>query len=363
MSKLLRGITVAGILIAAWAVVSPSISRNVMASPDQGKNLTHLAKPVTKAIPGPCGHRCLVGVVDSYFKAMLERNPRGLALAPNVKYTENGQLVKPGQGIWNTFTGLGTYRVYLADPQTGEAGYYGSYTEFNRLKGVMALRLKVENHEITEVEVVMARQELRPRGGLGDNTAGVMTPILIDEVDPSDFISPAVSLLAPLSKDEQTPRAEMIAAAQKYYQGFAEKSGSMVPFASECSERENGLDTTNDPNGPVVDAAKADFHAFGASCAGELNQGYFAGFEKPREERTLVVDEQQGLVLDLALFDNEGNVKSVDVQGVGTVTVPRNFLRPITFLKPQLFKVESGKIREIEGLSWPVPFGMPSGWN
>ncbi|MGH9685903.1 MAG: hypothetical protein ACRD5K_02285 [Candidatus Acidiferrales bacterium] len=363
MSKLLRGITVAAIMLAAWVVVSPSISRNAMASPDQGKNLTHLAKPVTKAIPGPCDHACLVGAVDSYFKAMQERNPRGLALAAKVKYTENGQLVDPGQGIWNTFTGLGTYRVYLADPETGEAGYYGSYTEFGRLQGVMALRLRVENHEITEVEVVMARQELRPKGGLGENTAGIMTPLLIDEPDPADFISPDVALLAPLSKDQQTPRAEMIAATQKYYRGFAEKNGSTVPFASECSARENGMATTNNPNGPVVDPAHPDFHAFGGSCAEVLNQGFFAGIEKSRDVWPLVVDQEQGLVLDLALFDNEGNVKSVDVQGVGAVTVPRNFLRPITFLKPQLFKIESGKIRVIEGLSWPVPFGMPSGWK
>jgi len=51
------------------------------------------------------------------------------------------------------------------------------------------------------------------------------------------------------------------------------------------------------------------------------------------------------------------------VPGVGAVAVPQNLLRPITFLKPQLFKIEAGKIREIEGLSWPVPFGMPSGWQ
>jgi hypothetical protein len=198
---------------------------------------------------------------------------------------------------------------------------------------------------------------------LGENTAGIMTPLLIDEIDPADFISPAVSLLAPLSKEQQTPRAGMIDATQKYYQGYSAKDASEVPFAGNCSSRENGMATSNNPNGPVMDPSKPDFHAFGGSCAEELNQGYFAAIEKPRDVRTLIVDEQQGLVLNLALFDNEGDVKSVAVSGVGDVAVPRNFLRPITFLKPQLFKIESGKIREIEGLSWPVPFGMPSGWN
>jgi len=360
---LFRRLVLAGLLLSLWCVVLPGIALPAFGSPDQGKNLTHIPKPVNSAIPAPCDRTCLIEVVNSYFKAMLQRNPRGLPLARDVKYTEDGQAVDPGQGIWNTFTGLGTYRVYLADPESGAAGYYGSYTEFGRLQGVMALRLQVKNHEITEVEVVMARQELRPKGGLGDNTAGVMTPILIDEVDPADFISPDVALLAPLSQDEQTPRAAMIDATQRYYQGYSAKDGSEVPFASDCSERENGLATTNNPNGPLVDPAKPDFHAFGGSCADQINQGYFEGIQKPRDVRTLVVDQQQGLVLNLALFDNEGNVKAVDVPGVGQVAVPRNFLRPITFLKPQLFKIVGGKIRVIEGLSWPVPFGMPSGWN
>jgi hypothetical protein len=156
---------------------------------------------------------------------------------------------------------------------------------------------------------------------------------------------------------------EMIAATKKYFEGYEQKNASIVPFASECSTQENGMATTNNPNGPVMDPAHPNFHVFGGSCAEEITQGFFASIEKPRDAWPLVVDEEQGLVLNLALYDNEGNVKSVDVAGVGAVAVPRNFLRPITFLKPQLFKIEGGKIREIEGLSWPVPFGIPSGWK
>jgi hypothetical protein len=334
-----------------------------MASPDQGKNLTRLPARPGAAVSGPCDRTCLTGFVDQYFQAMLKRCPCGLALAQNVKYTENGQNVEPGEGIWKTFTGRGTYRVYLADPETGEAGYYGDFTEFGRLKGVMALRLKVKDHQITEVEVIIARQELRPKGGLGDNTAGVMTPVMIDEVDPSGFISPDVALLAPLDAAERTPRAEMIAATKSYFEAFAQKKGSDAPFADGCSTRENGIATTNNADGPVIDPAQPGFHAFGGGCAEQIDQGFFGAIEKVRDARPLVVDEQQGLLLNMALFDNEGAVKSVAVPGVGNVAVPRSFLRPITFLKPQLFKIEAGKIRGIEGLSWPVPYGMPSGWD
>ncbi len=54
---------------------------------------------------------------------------------------------------------------------------------------------------------------------------------------------------------------------------------------------------------------------------------------------------------------------SVWARGSGQIQVPAEFLRPITYVQPHLFKIERGKIREIEGLSWPVPFGMKSGWD
>ncbi|MDE3169101.1 MAG: hypothetical protein KGL75_03080 [Acidobacteriota bacterium] len=363
MSKIPRVVIFAILLLGAWAVISPVALSPLKAAPDQGTNLRRLSKPVIASIPEPCDRACLVEVLSSYFRAMSNRCPCGLPLAQDLKYTENGQLVTPGEGIWKTFTGLGTYRIYLADPETGQAGYYGGITEFGRLKGMLALRLKIKDHQIAEVEAIVARQELRPKGGLGENTAGIMTPVLLDEPDPSGFISPDVALLEPLSQSERTPRAGMIEATKKYLQGFERKNASLVPFAAECTIRENGMATTNNPNGPVVDPAHPDFHLSGGSCAEKITQGYFAGIEKPRDAFPLLVDEEQGLVLNLALYDDEGNVKSVSVPGVGAVAVPRNFLRPITFLKPQLFKIESGKIREIDGLAWPVPFGMSSGWQ
>jgi hypothetical protein len=363
LSKTFRGLILAVLFVGVWAICSPSFHSAATAAPDQGTNLTRIPKPTSATIPEPCDRACLANVVDSYFKAMQSRCACGVSLAQEFKYTENGQQVPPGEGMWKTFTGRGTYRIYLADPETGEAGYYGDIIEFGRLKGMVALRLKVKDHQITEAEMIVARQELRPKGGLGENTAGVMTPILIDEPDPSGFISPDVALLEPLSKEQHTPRAEMTGAVKKYLDGFSAKNGSSVPFASDCTIRENGIAATNNANGPVIDPAHPDFHVYGASCAEELTQGFFGSIEKPRDSWPLVVDKQQGLVLNLALYDNEGNIKSVNVAGVGAVAVPRNFLRPITFLKPQLFKIESGKIREIDGLSWPVPFGMPSGWK
>ena len=82
-----------------------------------------------------------------------------------------------------------------------------------------------------------------------------------------------------------------------------------------------------------------------------------------RGHNSLVVDEKLGLVLDLSFFDAAGNIKSVSVPGTGKVAVPPEFLRPATYVAPRLFKILNGRIRLIEVLAWPVPYGMKSGWD
>jgi hypothetical protein len=348
-------------IVALIVVASCGVTSRVMGAPDEGKNLVRAPAPVTPGRPGECNRDCLYALVDKFFEAMLSRCPCNLAMAPDVKYTENELAVKPGEGIWKTFSGRGTYRVYLADPAAGQAGFYGDITEdAGLLQGVMALRIKVKDHRITEIQTITAREQKRPKGGLGLNTAGIMTPRMLDELDPKGFISPSAVLLEPLAARET--REQLVSATNGYFAGFTEKKGSLAPLDAQCSRRENGFAATNDPNGPAVDKAQAAFHLFSESCTGELERGFFSALSKVRDARLMVVDEKQGLVLNLAFFDNEGDVKSVEVSGVGPVKVPAEFLRPITFLTPQLFKIQNGKIREIEGLSWPVPFGMRPAW-
>ena len=111
------------------------MTAGTIARADEGKNLTHMPMPAAPAIPGECNRECLYGFVDKFFSALESRWPGNMPLAPEVKYTENEVPVALGEGIWKTFSGRGTYRVYLADPASGEAGYYGNYTEFDRGAG------------------------------------------------------------------------------------------------------------------------------------------------------------------------------------------------------------------------------------
>lgn len=359
MSKTLANFALLGALCFAACGVAPSS----FALPDDGKSLVYLPAPVKPASSTPCDRACLNGFVDKYFDALVSHCTCNAPFAPDVKYTENGELVKPGEGIWKTFTGRGTYRIYLANPATGEVGYYGDINEFKTLLGTVALRLKVKDRRIAEVEMIVDRQQLRPKGGLGLNTAGIMTPRMIDELSPAGFVSPDSTLLTPVPAAERATREQLLAITTRYFEAFAQDKGSVAPFADTCTRRENGFAATNNSDGPVVDPAQPAFRVFSGSCAQEIDRGFFSALSKVGDRRPLVVDVDQGLVLDLAFLDNEGNVKSVSVSGVGDVKVPTEFLRPITFVEPQLFKIEDGKIREIEGLSWPMPYGMRSGWE
>jgi len=338
------------------------VASRATAAPDEGTNLTRAPYPLAAAVPGECNRECLYAFVDRYFDAMLSRCPCNIAMAPGAKYTENELAVKLGEGMWKTFSGRGTYRVYLADPANGEAGYYGDITEDNGLLvGMIALRLKVKDHRITELQTITVREQKRPKGGLGMNTAGIMTPRMVDELDPKGFVSPGAALLEPLGAAET--REQLIGATKEYFDAYAQSKGSVAPFDERCVRRENGFAATNNPDGPIVDPARPTFRVFSQGCAEELDRGFFSALSKVRGVHQLVVDEKQGLVLDLSFFDNEGNVESVAVPGVGNVVVPSEFLRPISYMVPQLFKVENGKIRQVEGLSWAVPFGMKSGWD
>ncbi len=362
IKMLIRVSMLAWMLVAICSVASVAFGSPKSATPDEGKNLTRAPYPLAAAVPGECNRECLYAFVDKYFNAMLSRCPCNLAVAPGAKYTENELAVKLGEGMWKTFSGRGTYRVYLADPASGEAGYYGDITEDNGLLvGMIALRMKVKDHRVTELETITVREQKRPKGGLGMNTAGVMTPRMLNELDPRGLVSPDAALLEPL--DAAETREQLVGATQGYFDAYAQSKGSAAPFASQCSRRENGIAATNSPDGPVADPAQPAFHLFSGGCAQEIDRGFFSALAKVRDARPLVVDEKQGLVLNLAFFDNEGDVKSVAVAGVGNVAVPAEYRRAFTFMAPQLFKIEGGKIREIEGLSWAVPFGTTSGWH
>jgi hypothetical protein len=76
-----------------------------------------------------------------------------------------------------------------------------------------------------------------------------------------------------------------------------------------------------------------------------------------------VVDEEIGIVVSMFMFNHPCNVKFAGVPGVGKVPMPPVTQRPSSVLMGEIFQIEAGKIREIEGVSVALPFGAKTGWE
>jgi hypothetical protein len=155
----------------------------------------------------------------------------------------------------------------------------------------------------------------------------------------------------------------MLGAVDRYFEAFARGQGSLAPLAEGCQRRENGIAASDNAAGPIVDPARPEFRLYARDCRGELDAGFLARLVRVRGRRTLLVDEQQGLVLDLALLDNPGSTREVELPQAGRLTVPDSCLAPWTDLHAQLFKIDAGRIAHIEGLVRRVPYGQGSGWQ
>jgi len=298
---------------------------------------TEAATPnASAAASGDCDRACLNGFVDNYLAALVAHGPSKLPLAKNVRYTENGQTLKLGDGMWGVANGLGDYKLYFDDPQGGQVGFMGVIKE-NDHPQITALRLKIEKGKISEIETIIARSG-------GPNSQGKPEG-LVDKPIFSEAVPPA----------ERRSRSEMISIANSYFEGLNQATGKITPFDPNCQRIENGNITANNPNGRGI--AKL-------SCGAQFDTG-FSPFIKVRaapDRRFPVVDEERGLVYAIIEFDHAGTVREIKETDGTILHVPPPFDTPYTFLIGELFKIQNGKIMRVEAVLLPVPFRMPSGW-
>src|SRR5512144_660552 len=79
-----------------------------------------------------CDRACLEGLVDKYLDAAIAHDPNLLPLAPNVKFTENGQRLNLPDAHWKTMTGKGNYKLFVTDPEAGQVAFIGTIREESR---------------------------------------------------------------------------------------------------------------------------------------------------------------------------------------------------------------------------------------
>ena len=314
----------------------------------------HIGAPVNLSGAGtnrtganPCNRACLDGLVEQVLQAMLAHDASRLPLAKGVRYSENGQFIALGDGLWGTAGkiampgtggGAGDYAALFADPASGTAGYWGVTNE-NGTSGVLALRIKVAAGKITEIEAVDVREEAQgPRGG----TVTLMRPPL-----PVEWKASALGSLDPVfQKTGATSIPATLMTA--YFDGLERHTSKGVRFAPECTRRDNTV------QGSLGCAAQLD----GAQLEGKTDgdrtapNGLYKHTTKVRDRRILVADAERGVVLAVAMIDNPG---------IGS-NLPASQLVPSTYMVPQLIKIDNGNISRVEGMVKWMPFGYTSAW-
>ncbi|HXW63219.1 MAG TPA: hypothetical protein VEJ45_11505 [Candidatus Acidoferrales bacterium] len=285
-----------------------------------------------------CERACLNGLVDEFLVALVAHDPARLPLHREVKYTENGQLLRLGDGIWGTASALPTYKIYAADPEAGQVMFMGVLQE-NDAPVIFCARLKIELHQIAEIEVVVSRKE---PGSLAR---------------PENLVQPNPIFSETLAPAQRRSRQNMIAIANSYFNAIEKGHASYVPFDSNCNRIESGVQTTNSsPASPQPGSVSV----LSLGCADQIKTRNFQPDTLIRERRFAVIDQERGLVFVLGFFDHDATLRSYTLADGRTVKQTRS--APWTWEIAEMFKIQDGKIMRVEALVNPAPYGMKSGW-
>jgi hypothetical protein len=305
--------------------------------------------PAPKPLPleadaaSKCDGQCLDRIVDRFRAALIAHDPSLLPMTANVRYTENAQVLKIGDGLWGTLTGWGSYKLYIDDPEDGEVGFVGETFEAG-MPGLLCARLRVVNGKVSQIEVLDTRKET-PTGftqpdGLANPKVAPKLAAFFDEIPEA----------------ERESKKDLIAQTDLYFDGIEKSNGSIVPWAPGVIRVENGTQTCPSSFGAAAKNGPL-------SCSKQLDTHLFEYIYPISPRRYTVVDRAHGIVMGAFMFNTPGTVEYVNVPGVGKVRESRAALRPFSEEVDEIFKIKDGKIQAIIAVMTGLPFGDTSGWT
>jgi hypothetical protein len=292
-----------------------------------------------------CARECLEGIARKYFDALVQRNPSAAPLAEHVTFSENNVALLLGDGLWGTITGRGApaTELFFADPQAGQVGFFGIVDEHG-VPGYLAVRLKVEDRKITQIESIVNRIPPLPPGA---------TPSPFATRGPKE-LQHFPAMTETVSPDQRVSRGRLIDIANGYFSTLQQNDGQLfTAFDDECSRMENGNVSAGDPN--------ASYPAAKLSCAEQFKKGAYRFDSALRDRAFMLVDEERQLVLTRAFLDHNGVLTDFKLAD-GTAAVS-SFKTPSTLCLLELFKIRSGKIYRVEVVYINVPYHMPTVWK
>ena len=169
-----------------------------------------------------CTRALLSSTTDAYFTALAAHDPSTLPLADSVKFTENGEVATIGAaGLWQTAGAL-VYKHTALDTEACSAMSQAVVPD-GSMNIPFALRLKLVNGEITEVETIAVRP--------GDYSLGASNTAALAASGNS------VNWDDPVPAADRNTREEIIAWMNKYFRMFP---AGVCNVTSACRRIENG---------------------------------------------------------------------------------------------------------------------------
>jgi hypothetical protein len=173
-----------------------------------------------------CDRLCLSGLLSRYLDALVRHDPSALPTTADVRFTENSQDLKLGDGLWKTVTAKGTFRHDYIDT---EQHVVAAHVElFEQSQPVLySVVLHVADDRIAGIETLV--QRVTPQSRFQPTELGAPIRGMDDAVPPSG---------------RQT-RASLVSTALRYAEGLriGNFTDAATPFAPETYRVENGVIT------------------------------------------------------------------------------------------------------------------------
>ena len=283
----------------------------------------------------PCDRACLEDIADQYLKAMVAHDAAKAPFADKVIFTENTIKLPLTEGLWFTSSGLGNFKIYICDMETGQVAWVGAVKEHDK-PVILSLRLKLVNRLITEAESIVIRD--------------------VDEKNLNNFEITAPAFSETLDPSKRVSREEMVRIPELYFDALKILNDRDVPFDDECYRLENGMLTAGTfPGAPKPPP--------GMPASPKCRNGEISPMLKTiysvQPRRTPVVDIEKGISWGIYCFNH---------RGLATVEMPDGSIQPTYFNTPntmpvsEIFRSKNGTIRGIWGLGSAMPYGIGDGW-
>lgn len=313
------------------------------ASAELAPQAASAGNPTVHVVDVDCSRQCYHDLLTQVLDAMAANDVSDLPLSPDAKVTENGVRMNVYDGLWQTATRVGKYRLEAIDTQAGQIGAFVTVVEGTN-PVLISIRLRVKEQKIAEVETIVAR-----------GSGGSQFPPPGKTLEEKGHPRPQFDRTVPES--ERMSRADLARIGESYFSWLQGSTGKgSAPFTDTCNRWENGFQTTNgkSPNA----GASGGTDIVGMGCRDQQLSGFFPFVTSIRNRRMEVVDPVKGIAIGYGYFDHTGTVQQMTLSD-GSVA-PAPFLSPLTFQIAEAFEIDKGKIDQIEAVLNTVPYRMKS---